>query len=168
MTEARSNHFNPAGDPRMVDVSNKEVTQRVATAEAWIRLSENAFQAVRHGHEKKGDVLSVARLAAIMATKQTATLIPLCHAIAIEGVDVDFELSAPGEVRCIVAVRSTGRTGVEMEAMTAASVAALTIYDMCKSHDKGMEIGPVRLLSKSGGVSGEFVRQAGQAGLTEP
>lgn len=167
MTEARSNHFSPAGDPRMVDVSDKQVTQRTATAEALIRLSEEAFQAVRDGHKKKGDVLSVARLAAIMAAKQTATLIPLCHAIPIDGVDVDFQLQPPEQVRCIVAVRSTGRTGVEMEAMTAASVAALTIYDMCKSHDRAMEIGPVRLLRKSGGASGVYVRQDGAAGSTE-
>lgn len=144
----------------MVDVSAKPVTQRRAVAEAWIQLSEAATQEISSGNSRKGDVLAVARLAAIMATKQTANLIPLCHALPIEAVEVEFEIFPPTKVRCIVAVKTVARTGVEMEALTGASIAALTVYDMCKSIDKGIEIGPVRLLEKSGGQSGKFVRNA--------
>lgn len=150
-----SNHFDDNGYSRMVDVSAKPITVRTATAEAFIHVSEAAMQLIVAGESKKGDVLAVARLAAIMATKQTATLIPLCHSIPIEGVDVVFEVSET-TVRCEVTVRTTGRTGIEMEAMTAASVAGLTIYDMCKSVDRAVEIGPLRLIAKSGGASGDF------------
>lgn len=155
-----SNHFDTAGQPRMVDVSDKLITRRVAIAEAWIMVSSVSMELIRRGSTKKGDVLAVARLAAITATKQTSTLIPLCHAIPIEGVDVDFEAEHEDRVRCVVTVRTTARTGVEMEAMTAASVAMLTIYDMCKSVDRSMELGPIRLLRKTGGKSGDFVSGA--------
>lgn len=161
-----SSHFNDSGQPRMVDVSAKVVSDRSATAEAWVLVSPAAMELIRQGGSKKGDVLAVARLAAIMAVKQTATLIPLCHAIPIEGVDVDFETQHEGRVRCLVQVRTMARTGVEMEAMTAASVAALTIYDMCKSVDRAMELGPVRLLAKSGGASGDFSRSRDESAST--
>ena len=158
LNEMGSNHFNAAGQPRMVDVSAKPTTVRTAVAESWLKVRPSTLALIRDGGGKKGDVLSVARLAAIGATKHTSLLIPLCHAISVEGVDVVFELVAPSSLRCEVTVRTTGRTGVEMEAMTAASVAALTVYDMCKSMDREMEIGPIRLVRKTGGVSGDFER----------
>ena len=144
----------------MVDVSAKPVTARVAKAETFVKLREETVQAVRNCELRKGDVLAVARLAAIGATKQTAQLIPLCHAIPVEGVEVAFEFSQPDEIRCLVTVRTSARTGVEMEAMTAATVAGLTIYDMCKSIDREISLGPTRLLEKSGGKSGLYVRQS--------
>ena len=147
----------------MVDVSDKLVTRRLAVAEAWILVSQAAMDSIRRGDSKKGDVLAVARLAAIMATKQTSTLIPLCHGIPIEGVDVDFETEHQDRVRCVVTVRTEARTGVEMEAMTGASVAALTIYDMCKSVDRRIELGPIRLLRKTGGKSGDFSSRSNES-----
>ncbi|MEX0824671.1 MAG: cyclic pyranopterin monophosphate synthase MoaC [Pirellulaceae bacterium] len=153
-----TNHFDDQGNARMVDVSGKAVTTRTATAEAIIVMNEGTMQRIADRSHRKGDVLTVARLAAIMATKHTETLIPLCHAIPIEAVDVAFDEQATDRLVCRVTVRTSAKTGVEMEAMTAASVAALTVYDMCKSVDRGMEILSVRLLAKSGGRSGDFRR----------
>lgn len=152
-------HFDETGNARMVDVGLKDETRRSATAEGTISMSERAFELVREGNIKKGDVLGVARLAGIMAAKKTDQLIPLCHPLAITGIDVGFELIEEKQAIHIEAtVTITGKTGVEMEALTAVSVAALTIYDMCKAVDKGMEIRDIRLLEKSGGKSGRFVR----------
>ena len=144
----------------MVDVSAKASTARSATATAVVHLTQAAFDAVRDNAVQKGDVLGVARLAGIMAAKQTGTLIPLCHPIEVRGCDVHLALSAPPSTNIDIAatVRTVGATGVEMEAMTAASVAALTVYDMVKGVDKGVEVGRVRLEHKSGGKSGEWRR----------
>jgi cyclic pyranopterin phosphate synthase len=143
----------------MVDVSDKPTTARTATAECDVLMEEATLERIRDGAVQKGDVLGVARLAAIQATKWTSQLIPLCHAIPVEGVEVGFEFPSERCVRCRVSVRTSGKTGVEMEALTAVTVAGLTIYDMCKSLDRGMEIGPARLISKDGGASGRFRRQ---------
>ncbi len=141
----------------MVDVSAKPMTVRIATAEGIIHMKPETAEMIRSGSAKKGDVLGIARIAAIGAVKATSTLIPLCHAIPIEGVEVEFEAQGKDRWICRVTVRTTGRTGVEMEALTGASVACLTIYDMCKSVDRAMCIEQVRLLAKSGGASGDYV-----------
>lgn len=141
----------------MVDVSTKPMTVRVATAQASLQMLPETSEMIRSGSAKKGDVLGIARIAAISAVKSTSTLIPLCHAIPIEGVEVEFESQGADRWVCRVTVRTTGRTGVEMEALTGATVACLTIYDMCKSVDRGMRIEQVRLLAKSGGASGDFM-----------
>jgi len=152
-------HFDASGNARMVDVSGKGETSRQATAAGSISLSRQAYAMVRQGTVKKGDVLGVARIAGIMAAKKVDQLIPLCHPLAITGVDIGFSFNDAQCVIDIVATVSiTGRTGVEMEALTAVSTAALTIYDMCKAVDKTMVISNIRLLRKSGGKSGEFVR----------
>lgn len=163
-----SSHFDSDGNAHMVDVSAKDVTSRLAIASADVVMQVATAEMIRSGTAKKGDVLGVARLAAIQATKLTQQLIPLCHAIAIESVTVDFEWplttsaeSAPAQtaiLRCLVQVGTTGKTGVEMEAMTAAAIACLTVYDMVKSVDRAVSIGPVQLLQKSGGKTGEFRR----------
>ncbi len=159
---AELTHFDAAGQARMVDVGSKAETERVAVAEGRIALCPEAYAMVKAGTVKKGDVLGVARLAGIMAAKQTSALIPLCHPLAISGAEVAFAFDdAQHSIIIEASVRITGRTGVEMEALTAVSVAALTIYDMCKAVDKGMEISQVRLMKKSGGRSGEFSRAAG-------
>ncbi len=159
-----STHFNEAGQALMVDVTAKSVTARVATASSSIRMNAQAAAAIRAGTSHKGDVLGVARLAAIGAAKWTSTLIPLCHAIPIEGVEVEFQWQESGSddsnasLICLASVRTSYKTGVEMEALTAASVAALTVYDMLKSVDRAMEITQTRLESKTGGKSGDFFR----------
>lgn len=141
----------------MVDVGDKDVTERVATAAASIRMAPETLQLIQDGDAKKGDVLGVARLAGIMAAKKTSDLIPLCHPLALSNVTVEFIID---EAESMIEVRATcklkGRTGVEMEALTAASIAALTIYDMCKAVDRGMTIMNTRLLKKSGGKSGPY------------
>ena len=150
-------HFNEDGAAHMVDVSGKDVTERVAVAGGRITVSAEAFAHVKAGTAKKGDVLGTARLAGIMAAKKTPDLIPLCHPLALSKVEIDFDLDEPAnaiDVRATVKV--TGKTGVEMEALTAASVAALTIYDMLKAVDKAMVISDVRLLKKDGGRSGLY------------
>ena len=161
-----STHFDSDGNAHMVDVSLKDVTVRTATASATVTMLCSTAELIRDGKAKKGDVLGVARLAAIGATKLTQQLIPLCHAIPIEAVNVDFQWDpADGNsqsVRCLVTVRTTAKTGVEMEAMTAASVAGLTIYDMIKSVQRDVVIGPVVLEAKSGGKSGDFLRDSAQ------
>lgn len=152
-------HFDADGRAVMVNVSEKAVTKRVAVAEARIVMQPETLALIASGSVKKGDVLGVARLAGIMAAKRTPDLIPLCHPLALSAVSVDFELDRDAHAVLIEAtVRVTGKTGVEMEALTAASVAALTIYDMCKAVDRGMVIGSVQLKHKSGGKSGTYDR----------
>ena len=150
-------HFDAEGDAHMVDVSEKAVTARIATAESHIKMAPQTLAIITEGRAKKGDVLGVARLAGIMAAKRTADLIPLCHPLPITKVSVDLtaDPSLPG-VRITATVKTTGQTGVEMEALTAASVAALTVYDMAKAVDKEMEIGGTRVLLKDGGKSGRY------------
>jgi len=154
---SRLTHIGPDGSARMVDVTEKAVTQRVAAAEGCVRMSAQTLALIRSGNAKKGDVLGVARIAGIMAAKRTHELIPLCHPLAISGVtlDLSFDDELPG-VRVAARVGTTGQTGVEMEALTAVSIACLTIYDMVKAADRGMVVEGVRLLEKSGGASGEW------------
>lgn len=152
---SRLTHVDEAGRPRMVDVSAKPETKRQAVAKGLVRMQPTTFRLIKSGGIAKGDVLPVAQLAGIMAAKRTPELIPLCHPILIDSVSVEFEPDEANSTISITAtVRSTGRTGVEMEAMTAVSVAALTIYDMCKAVDRGMRIEDLRLVHKSGGKSG--------------
>ncbi|MGB0598454.1 MAG: cyclic pyranopterin monophosphate synthase MoaC [Rubripirellula sp.] len=186
-----STHFDSNGNARMVDVSAKGVTVREAVASGQLVMAEATAKMIRGGNAKKGDVLGVARLAAIQGSKQTATLIPLCHSIPIEAVSVDFEwidpvvfgqspsvespsVESPSSeslqagastetLRCVVRVRTSGKTGVEMEALTAVSIACLAVYDMVKSVDRGIVIGPLRLEEKSGGKSGDFRRKPGNS-----
>ena len=150
-------HLDATGHPHMVDVGDKSETDREATAEGWVLLSPGAYDAVVHGRVKKGDVFLVAELAGIQGAKRTSDLIPLCHPLPLSGVDVHFEL-LPDGVRCEATARTMDRTGVEMEAMTAVSVALLTVYDMIKAVDRGMTLSGVRLLRKSGGRSGTWTR----------
>ena len=150
-------HFGEDGAARMVDVSGKDVTERIAVAGGRITLSADAFAHVKAGTAKKGDVLGTARLAGIMAAKKTSDLIPLCHPLQLSNVEVDFDLNeAASAVDIRATVKVSGRTGVEMEALTAASIAALTIYDMLKAVDKSMVIGGIKLLKKDGGRSGLY------------
>ena len=153
------NHFDEHGNAVMVDVSEKNITARTAVAFGQIHVSREVFDAIVHGTAAKGDVLGVARVAGIMAAKQTSSLIPMCHPLMISKCQVDFELDEENlAVKAICMVKVSGKTGVEMEALTGVSVTLLTIYDMCKALDKRMEIGEIHLDSKSGGKSGEFVR----------
>ena len=153
-------HFNADGKAYMVDVSEKNETLRQATAEGRISLLPETLELVRAGGLGKGDVLGVAQVAGVMAAKKTWDLIPMCHPLLLTGIDVTFALNDEAKAIDISAtVRTTGKTGVEMEAMTAVSVAALTIYDMCKAVDKGMTIEYVRLTAKSGGKSGDYLRK---------
>ena len=153
----RLTHFDAAGNAAMVDVSAKPATVRGATARARVVMQPATLAMITEGSAKKGDVLGVARLAGIMAAKRTADLIPLCHPLALSAVAVDLAPAPPDAVEIAATVRTTGPTGVEMEALTAASVAALTVYDMCKAVDRAMRIEGLRLLRKSGGASGTFV-----------
>jgi len=153
-------HFDEQGASRMVDVGEKPATRRTARASARVRMQAATLSLVRDRKLAKGDVLEVARLAGIMAAKQTPALIPLCHPLCIESVRLDFDFPAAELVELSAEVSLTGRTGVEMEALTAVSVAALTIYDMCKSVDREMTIEQIRLESKTGGRSGTFERSA--------
>ena len=156
---AISNHLEPGGGVRMVNVGEKPVTKRTATAESWVKLSPDALERLVKGDGPKGDVFGVARIAAIQAAKKTPDLIPLCHTLALTKVSVDFDVDREAcTLRIAVTVQANDRTGVEMEALTAVSVAALTVYDMLKSVDKAMVIGPTRLLEKQGGRSGDFSR----------
>ena len=161
-------HLDAAGKARMVDVGGKPATRRRAAAEAFVLLLPATLQAIAEERMPKGEVLGVARVAGILAAKRTGDLIPLCHPLPVESVEVDFDLPAfepaDGEERVRLRVKAvatiTGKTGVEMEALTAAAVAALTVYDMCKSIDRGIVIDGVRLLEKSGGKSGDYVAPA--------
>lgn len=147
-------HFDEQGRSRMVDVGGKEITARLARAESFVTMQPATIALIRDRKVAKGDVFEVARLAGIMATKKTADLIPLCHPLGLDSADVDFQILSETTVRIEATVRVQGKTGVEMEALTAVTVAALTIYDMCKAVDRGMTLGPARLLEKSGGKSG--------------
>jgi len=153
-------HFNDQGRAKMVDVGDKPGTVRTATAAASVLVSPETFELIKSGGMKKGDVLTVAQVAGIMGAKRTPDIIPMCHPIAITGIDMDLSLD---EEKHSVEIRATvsckGRTGVEMEALTAASVAALTVYDMCKAVQKDMVISEVKLLDKTGGVHGDFHRE---------
>jgi cyclic pyranopterin monophosphate synthase len=154
-------HFDAQGQAHMVDVAAKAATHRVAVAEGRIRMQPTTLQVIQQGSARKGDVLGVARIAGIMAAKKTSELIPLCHPLALTRVAVDFEVEAASHaVRCQATVETVGPTGVEMEALTAAQIALLTIYDMCKAIDRGMLITDVKVLEKHGGKSGSWV--AGQ------
>lgn len=150
-------HVGPDGSAKMVDVGGKPVSRRVAVAEGAVRMSSAAFELVRDNAVAKGDVLGVARIAGIQAAKRTAELIPLCHPLALELIEVEAALdpALPG-VRITVSARADGKTGVEMEALTAVSVACLTVYDMVKAADRGMTIEAIRLIHKSGGRSGDY------------
>jgi cyclic pyranopterin phosphate synthase len=151
-------HFDAQGQAHMVDVSAKEVTHRVARASGSIRMQPATFALIAEGRAAKGDVIGIARIAAIQGAKRTADLVPLCHPLPITRVAVDFELDADrSEVRCIAQVETLGRTGVEMEALTAVQVGLLTVYDMCKAADRGMVMGDIRVLEKRGGKSGEWI-----------
>ena len=151
-------HFNEQGRARMVDVTEKEITDRTATAMASVRMHPETLEAIRTGGVAKGDVLAVAQVAGIMAAKRTWEWIPMCHPVALTGVDISFSL-AGDRVDILATARCKGETGVEMEALTAASAAALTVYDMCKALQRDMEITDVRLLEKTGGKSGTFRRE---------
>lgn len=151
-------HFDDDGAARMVDVGSKQATHRVAKAAGIVRMKPQTLAKITAGDVRKGNVLEVARLAGIMATKQTGNLIPLCHALGIDSVSIDFEAIDSEAIEIEATVSVFAKTGVEMEAMTAVSVAALTIYDMCKSVDRGMMISDIRLVEKSGGKSGHFIR----------
>ncbi|WP_077546099.1 cyclic pyranopterin monophosphate synthase MoaC [Pseudorhizobium flavum] len=150
-------HIGASGEANMVDVGDKTDTERSATAAAFVRMLPETLALIREGNAKKGDVIGTARLAGIMAAKKTADLIPLCHPLMLTKVAVDIteDASLPG-LRVTATAKLTGKTGVEMEALTAASVACLTIYDMAKAADKGMEIGGIRLIEKTGGKSGAY------------
>ena len=154
---ANLTHFDDKGGAHMVDVGAKEVSERIAVAKARVTMRPETLALISEGRAAKGDVLAVARLAGIMAAKRTAELIPLCHPLPLSSVSVELECNgAQGAVEIAATCKVAGRTGVEMEALTAASVAALTVYDMCKSVDRAMTISDVRLTHKSGGQSGRF------------
>ncbi|MBD0864351.1 MAG: cyclic pyranopterin monophosphate synthase MoaC [Rhodobacteraceae bacterium] len=150
-------HFGNKGDPYMIDVSDKAVTARVAIAAGHVRMNRETFDLIARGEAQKGDVLAVAQLAGIMGAKKTPDLIPLCHPLSVTKVAVELTLNPdlPG-VDITASVKTTGQTGVEMEALTAVSTAGLTIYDMCKAVDKAMQIGGVRVILKEGGTSGRY------------
>ncbi|NLA50842.1 MAG: cyclic pyranopterin monophosphate synthase MoaC [Alcaligenaceae bacterium] len=159
MSEQKLSHFNEDGQAHMVDVAHKDNSKRQAIAEGSITMNDVAYDLLASGQSKKGDVLGVARIAAIQAAKQTSNLIPLCHPLALTHVNVDFEQNLDDKrVRIEVTVETLGKTGVEMEALTAASVGLLTVYDMLKAVDKAMVIETVQLVKKSGGKSGDFER----------
>ena len=162
MSETKLSHFDASGSAVMVDVSEKPVTARQAVARGIITMNAAAFAAVRDGTAQKGDVLGVARIAGIMAAKRTGELIPLCHPLPLSKLTVDFHLLPEQQaVEAVCTARTIGVTGVEMEALTGVSAALLTIYDMCKAVDKGMELGEIHLVEKTGGKSGHYVRAEG-------
>ncbi|MHB8157299.1 MAG: cyclic pyranopterin monophosphate synthase MoaC [Desulfocucumaceae bacterium] len=159
MSDRDLTHFDTKGKARMVDVSSKDITLREAVARAEIVMKPETFRIIETGGITKGDVLGVARVAGIMAAKEAGRLIPMAHPINLTAVSVDFRLKKPDTVKIEARVRTTGKTGVEMEALTAAGVAALTIYDMCKAVDRGMSIDKIRLVEKTGGKSGTYRRE---------
>ena len=157
MIEDKLNHFNQRGEVHMVDVGDKAVTQRCAIAEGRIFMQSTTLQRIIQGENKKGDVLGVARIAGVMATKRTADLIPLCHPLALSHVDIQLNIDKTLScVHCQIEVKTAGQTGVEMEALTAVQITLLTIYDMCKAMDRGMIMSDIGLLSKTGGKSGHW------------
>ena len=151
-------HFNEQGRARMVDISGKEMTVRTAVAVTKVTMNPDTLEAIREGRIGKGDVLAVAQIAGIQGAKKTSDWIPMCHPLALTGVDIRFHDNGVDELHIEVAVKTEGKTGVEMEALTAASAAALTVYDMCKAMQKDMIIGPTMLNSKSGGKNGDYSR----------
>lgn len=154
---ANFTHFNQDGEAIMVDVSQKDITMRIAIAEGSIKVNQEVFRSIKEQTNKKGDVLAVARIAGIMAAKKTSDMIPLCHPLFITKVTIDFELDEENYmIKAIAITKVNGKTGVEMEALHAVSVTLLTIYDMCKAIDKSMEISDIRLLHKEGGKSGVY------------
>lgn len=157
MEQSPLTHFNEFGRGRMVEVTDKADTHRTAVAEAWVLMKPETLALIKDGKAAKGDVLGVAQVAGIMGAKKTSDIIPMCHPLALTGVDLKFELGND-RVRIEAKVTTYGKTGVEMEALSAASIAALTIYDMCKAVDKGIEISGIALLSKTGGKSGDYRR----------
>ncbi len=159
MAAGELTHFDQKGKARMVDISGKDITLREAVARAEIIMKPETYRIIETGGTAKGDVLGVARVAGIMAAKEAGRLIPMAHPINLTGVSVDFRLQSPDTVQIEARIRTTGKTGAEMEALTAAGVAALTIYDMCKAVDRGMVINGIRLVEKSGGKSGSYRRE---------
>lgn len=151
-------HIDEKGKAKMVDVSEKEITKRIAVADGFVRIRPDVLKQITDGNMPKGDVLSTAKIAGIQAAKKTGELIPMCHPLGLDHVDIDFEIVADG-IKITATAIVNAKTGVEMEALTAVSVAALTIYDMCKSADKSMTIDKISLLKKSGGRSGEYIRE---------
>lgn len=158
-TEQGFTHFNEQGRARMVDVSDKAETKRTATARTTIRMKPSTLQAIHQGQIGKGDVLAVSQVAGVMAAKKTYEWIPMCHPIPLTGIDIRFSDNGVDELYIEATVKTTGKTGVEMEALTAVSAAALTVYDMCKALEKEMTIEATMLIHKSGGKSGEFTRE---------
>ncbi|MHB9094651.1 MAG: cyclic pyranopterin monophosphate synthase MoaC [Eubacteriales bacterium] len=153
-------HFNREGRARMVDVTTKNETVRVAVARGEVKMQPDTLAAIKNGLIAKGDVLAVAQVAGIMAAKQTGSLVPMCHPLFITGADISFNLNeADSTVQIQATAKTTGKTGVEMEALTAVSLAGLTIYDMCKAIDRAMILGEIRLVEKTGGKSGRYVRE---------
>ena len=163
-------HFNEEGRAKMVDVSDKTVTERTATAQGTVHMQPETLRLIEEGQIKKGDVLAVAQVAGIMGAKKTSEVIPMCHPLSLNGVDINFEPSFDPDsksglcsIKITATVKVTGKTGVEMEALTAVSIAALTIYDMCKAVDKGMFFNQIGLTYKAGGKSGTFSQEIGGA-----
>lgn len=153
-------HFNEAGEAHMVDVGHKDSTQRYGIAQGWIQMQPETLDRILSGGHKKGDVLGIARIAGIQAAKRTWELVPLCHPLLLTHISVDFEpFPEEARIRCQARVETRGQTGVEMEALCAVQIALLTIYDMCKGVDRGMQIQSVGLLEKAGGKSGHWVRE---------
>ena len=153
-------HFTKSGDAQMVDIYDKDITERMAVASGKIYMSNTSIEMVRDGTHKKGDVLGIARIAGITASKKTPDLIPLCHNIELSSVNIDFEVNTPKKyIECFATVSCCGRTGVEMEALTSVQISLLTIYDMCKSVDRGMILSDIKLELKKGGASGEWERK---------
>ena len=153
-------HFTKSGDAQMVDIYGKDITERMAVASGKIYMSNASIEMVRDGTHKKGDVLGIARIAGITASKKTPDLIPLCHNIELSSVNIDFEVNTPKKyIECFATVSCCGRTGVEMEALTSVQISLLTIYDMCKSVDRSMIISDIKLELKKGGASGEWERK---------
>lgn len=157
MKNDKLNHFNQHGDAHMVDVGDKQVTHRVAVAEGVISMQADTLKRIVAGENQKGDVLAVARVAGIMAAKKTAELVPLCHPLQLSHVDIALDIDEQSKsVRCSATVKTSGQTGVEMEALTAVQITLLTIYDMCKAMDRAMRMTDIRLVNKSGGRSGDW------------
>ncbi|MBU5673352.1 cyclic pyranopterin monophosphate synthase MoaC [Paenibacillus brevis] len=159
MSQEKLTHFNEQGRAHMVDVSDKSETKRMAVVKSEIRMKPETLRRIQEGSIGKGDVLAVAQVAGIMAAKKTADLIPMCHPLPLTGIDITFEIPEEGILSFRVKVKTTGVTGVEMEALTAAQVVGLTIYDMCKAIDKDMVLGPTYLEQKRGGKSGDYERK---------
>ncbi|AIQ16242.1 molybdenum cofactor biosynthesis protein MoaC [Paenibacillus sp. FSL H7-0357] len=153
-------HFNEQGRARMVDVSDKDISKRTAVARSKVQMDPNTLAAIKAGKIGKGDVMAVAQVAGIMAAKNTSSWIPMCHPLPLTGVDISFSDNSEDELYIEATVKTTGKTGVEMEALTAVSAAALTVYDMCKALQKDMIIGPTMLVSKSGGKNGDYALEA--------